>query len=105
MLLILPNPDRDVQVIPSGEVIKLLAPSPDATHKEPFQAIAFIPPVTVGTITAVHVIPSSEVAISSSTPRPPAAQSSPFHATVSKEGPNPVIVCAVHVIPSEDVEI
>jgi hypothetical protein len=83
----------------------LLALGPDATHKEPFQAIAFIPPVTVGTVTTVHVIPSGEVAMLSSTPRPPATQSSPFHATAFKEDPNPVIICANHVIPSEEVEI
>jgi hypothetical protein len=83
----------------------LLAPEPDATHKEPFQAIAFILPVTVGTVTAVHVIPSGEVAILSSTPRPPATQSSPVHATAFKQDPTSAIVCAVHVIPSEEVEI
>jgi hypothetical protein len=62
----------------------LLAPLPDATNKEPFQAIVVIPPVTVGTVTTVHVIPSREVATFVVVSIPPATQSSPFHATVFK---------------------
>jgi hypothetical protein len=82
-------------------------PSPPATQREPFHAIALVSVLNGCVVAAVHVIPSGLVIILIVLPvsNPPATQRYPFHATQCPTELSKGLVLIVQVIPSILVEI